>query len=387
MRGWVLRATNCGLERLHEKWAGRAGKPHAGIESLRTFRSRYAGRTADRRRHQPRRGFFSYPRHLERFRNRPGSRASRQDRSRNSLDLQPARDLAWTRQAVPGRSRGWFARSPFDQRHAAGIDRSCEMSRALDPDRSAACRRCALFWPHARPANEPALERRSFAVCGHPRPDLDRRDRRGVDGQPAARWTFVRGVDFAALRAGSDFRRRGGRSGGGFDGPLRNPLSDPLRRDPDRDRRRAFRGGFCFAADNHVSSVAPGHENPQPVSEFRELNGHSLRPADMIGENQSKHSKFDRGQYAFENLVFRLIHLHPALTMAMAFLARRCEARMCLALAVHVKGFGFWLRCGEQTLKFGAPLALEHDLRLLLPHPASESYSRRRWIQMFVTEH
>src|ERR1700730_16452679 len=42
---------------------------------------------------------------------------------------------------------------------------------------------------------------------------------------------------------------------------------------------------------------------------------------------------------------------------------------------------------GEQTLKFGAPLALEHDLRLLLPHPASESYSRRRWIQMFVTEH
>src|ERR1700730_1621692 len=80
------------------------------------------------------------------------------------------------------------------------------------------------------------------------------------------------------------------------------------------------------------------------------------------------------------SLLFRLIHLHPALTMAMAFLARRCEARMCLALAVHVKGFGFWLRCGEQTLKFGAPLALEHDLRLLLPHPASESYSRR-WIQ------
>src|ERR1700730_3810325 len=39
------------------------------------------------------------------------------------------------------------------------------------------------------------------------------------------------------------------------------------------------------------------------------------------------------------NLVFRLIHLHPALTMAMAFLARRCEARMGLALAVHVKGF------------------------------------------------
>jgi hypothetical protein len=32
---------------------------------------------------------------------------------------------------------------------------------------------------------------------------------------------------------------------------------------------------------------------------------------------------------------------------------------MGLALAVHVKGFGFWLRCGEQTLKFGAPLALE----------------------------
>src|SRR6202045_1932318 len=33
------------------------------------------------------------------------------------------------------------------------------------------------------------------------------------------------------------------------------------------------------------------------------------------------------------------------ITMAMAFLARRCEARMGLALAVHVKGFGFWLRC------------------------------------------
>ena len=59
---------------------------------------------------------------------------------------------------------------------------------------------------------------------------------------------------------------------------------------------------------------------------------------------------------AEEELVFRLIHLHPALTMAMAFLARRREARMGLALAVHVKGFGFWLRCGEQTLKFGAPL-------------------------------
>src|SRR6202045_2503952 len=44
-------------------------------------------------------------------------------------------------------------------------------------------------------------------------------------------------------------------------------------------------------------------------------------------------------------LVFRLIHLDPALTMAMAFLARRCEARMGLVLAVHVKGFGVWLRC------------------------------------------
>src|ERR1700726_727259 len=29
----------------------------------------------------------------------------------------------------------------------------------------------------------------------------------------------------------------------------------------------------------------------------------------------------------------------------MAFLARRCEARMGLVLAVHVKGFGVWLRC------------------------------------------
>src|ERR1700730_10518497 len=44
-------------------------------------------------------------------------------------------------------------------------------------------------------------------------------------------------------------------------------------------------------------------------------------------------------------LVFRLIHLDPALTMAMAFLARRCEARRGLAFAVHVKGFGVWLRC------------------------------------------
>src|SRR3984893_17266553 len=50
-------------------------------------------------------------------------------------------------------------------------------------------------------------------------------------------------------------------------------------------------------------------------------------------------------RYPSRTLVFRLIHLHPALTMAMAFLARRCEARMGLALAVHVKGFGFWLRC------------------------------------------
>src|ERR1700730_4998600 len=57
---------------------------------------------------------------------------------------------------------------------------------------------------------------------------------------------------------------------------------------------------------------------------------------------------FDGGaapEMAVECLVFRLIHLDPALTMAMAFLARRCEARMGLALAVHVKGFGFWLRC------------------------------------------
>ena len=31
--------------------------------------------------------------------------------------------------------------------------------------------------------------------------------------------------------------------------------------------------------------------------------------------------------------------------MASAFLARRCFARMDLALAVHLKGFGFWFRC------------------------------------------
>src|ERR1700720_2699147 len=175
------------------------------------------------------------------------------------------------------------------------------MSRALDPDRAAACRRRALFWPHARPANEPALERHAFAWCGHPRPDLDRRDRRGADGQPAARWTIVRGFDFAALRAGSDFRRRGGGSGGGFDGPLRNPLSDPLRPDPDRDRRRAFRGGFCIAADKHVSGVAPGRENPAPVSKISRVK-RSFPPAARYDRgNWSKHSKFDRGPYPFEN--------------------------------------------------------------------------------------
>src|SRR6267142_879485 len=31
--------------------------------------------------------------------------------------------------------------------------------------------------------------------------------------------------------------------------------------------------------------------------------------------------------------------------MASAFLARRCLARMDLALAVHLKGLGFWFRC------------------------------------------
>src|ERR1700730_18556882 len=57
---------------------------------------------------------------------------------------------------------------------------------------------------------------------------------------------------------------------------------------------------------------------------------------------------FDGGaapEVAVECLVSRLIHSDPALTMAMTFLARRCEARMGLVLAVHVKGFGVWLRC------------------------------------------
>ena len=102
--------------------------------------------------------------------------------------------------------------------------------------------------------------------------------------------------------------------------------------------------------------------------------------------------------------MFRLIHLDPALTMAMAFLARRPDGCFrnsglahdrhdAMAIGAHEhnpRALGDLLSrvpVGEQTLKFGAPLALEHDLRLLLPHPASESYSRRRWIQMFVTEH
>ena len=97
-------------------------------------------------------------------------------------------------------------------------------------------------------------------------------------------------------------------AGAGSMVPFATPFSDPLRPDPDRDRRRAFRGGFCFAADKHVSSVAPGHENPEPVSEISRVNGHSLRPADMIGENRSKHSKFDRGPYPFENSALEGVH-------------------------------------------------------------------------------
>src|SRR6185295_15941064 len=42
--------------------------------------------------------------------------------------------------------------------------------------------------------------------------------------------------------------------------------------------------------------------------------------------------------------VYSLV-LHPAFAMASAFLARWCFARMDLALAVHLKGFGFWFRC------------------------------------------
>src|ERR1700687_492804 len=38
-----------------------------------------------------------------------------------------------------------------------------------------------------------------------------------------------------------------------------------------------------------------------------------------------------------------------ALAKARAFLALRCLARMDLALAVHLKGFGFWFRCVIQS--------------------------------------
>ena len=42
---------------------------------------------------------------------------------------------------------------------------------------------------------------------------------------------------------------------------------------------------------------------------------------------------------------------------------------------------------GEQTRKFSARFALEHGLRWPIHQAASESYSRRTRIQMFVTEH
>jgi hypothetical protein len=44
------------------------------------------------------------------------------------------------------------------------------------------------------------------------------------------------------------------------------------------------------------------------LAKFRELIGHSLWPADMIGENRSKHSKIDRGPYPFENSALEGVH-------------------------------------------------------------------------------
>src|ERR1700730_4560237 len=68
------------------------------------------------------------------------------------------------------------------------------------------------------------------------------------------------------------------------------------------------------------------------------------------------------------HLVFRLIHLDPALTMAMAFLARRCEARRGLALAVHVKGFGFG--CDARSIRRS---------RLRVPRHCVKMPRRMRW--------
>src|SRR5450631_781481 len=129
------------------------------------------------------------------------------------------------------------------------------MSRALDLDRPAPRGRRAHFWPDAQSARKSALERHPFAAGWHPGPDLDRRDWRGADRQPAARRAFVGDSDFAALRASPDLRGRGGRRGAWFDGPLRDPLSDPMRTDPYRHRRSAVRGGVCFAADKLVTGA------------------------------------------------------------------------------------------------------------------------------------
>src|SRR5208283_3930002 len=167
-------------------------------------------------------------------------------------------DIAWSRQTFPGRSRGWFPRSSFDEQHAAGIDCSREMSRALDCDRPAARRRRALFWLDAQPAHEPTGERHPFAACRDPRPYLERRDRRGTDGEPAPWRAVARDFDFAALRARADLRCRGGQRWARFLGALRNAISDSLCAYPDRHRRRAIRGGFCIAANRHVSGTGTG---------------------------------------------------------------------------------------------------------------------------------
>ena len=62
-------------------------------------------------------------------------------------------------------------------------------------------------------------------------------------------------LDFAAVRAGADLRRRGGRRWPRFAGPLRNAFFDSLRPNSDHHRRRAIRGGFCIAACKHMSGM------------------------------------------------------------------------------------------------------------------------------------
>ena len=85
-------------------------------------------------------------------------------------------------------------------------------------------------------------------LAGNTRPDLDRRNRRGPDGELAARRPFAGNSDFAAVRASADLRRRGGGGWPSFAGPLRDAFSDSLRANSHHHRRRAIRGGFRIAA-------------------------------------------------------------------------------------------------------------------------------------------